>query len=108
MAQSKYVEDVERMLALYGERIKTARVRRRWSKEELAVRIGVERRTVMRLESGAPGVSLGVFLTAIWVLGLWDTVQDVAAPEADKVGIFLEKQRYPKHVHSDSGKELDF
>ncbi len=108
MAQNNYIEDVERMLALYGERIKTARVRRRWSKEELAVRVGVERRTIMRLESGAPGVGLGVFLTAIWVLGLWDTVQDVAAPESDKVGIFLEKQRCPKHVHAEGRKELDF
>jgi predicted transcriptional regulator len=108
MARLEHPEDIALQLRLYGERIRTARVRRRWSKEELATRVGVERRTVARLEEGVSGVSLGVFLTAIWVLGLWETIQDVAAPEADKTGMFLEKQRQPRHVHRKRKKELDF
>ena len=108
MDHLKYTEDVTQQLRLYGDRVRTARVRRRWSKEELGMRIGVERRTIARLEDGSPGVGLGMFLSALWVLGLWETVHDVAAPDADKVGAFLEKQRQPKHVHRKREKELDF
>jgi len=108
MASTVHPEDVALQLHLYGERVRTARVRRRWSKEELATRVGVGRRTIARLEEGAPGVGLGVFLAALWVLGLWETVKDVAAPDADKAGAFLEKQRQPKHVHRKREKELDF
>lgn len=108
MAHTEHPEDVVRQLRLYGERVRIARTRRRWSKEELAARVGVERRTIARLEEGTPGVGLGTFLTALWVLGLWETVKDVAAPEADKTGVFLEKQRQPKHVHRQKEKELDF
>ena len=108
MARIEHPENVAAQLRLYGERVRTARVRRRWSKEELASRVGVERRTITRLEEGASGVGLGVFLTALWVLGLWETVQEVAAPEADKAGAFLEKQRQPRHVHQRREKDLDF
>lgn len=108
MDHNAYPEDVRMQLRLYGERMKTARVRRRWSKRELAARTGVERRTVARLENGEPGVGLGVFLSVLWVLGLWDTIRDVAAPEADKAGVFLEQQRQPKRVRQAREKEMDF
>ena len=108
MAHIEYPEDVAQHLRLYGERVRTARVRRRWSKEELGTRIGVERRTIARLEDGSPGIGLGVFLSALWVLGLWETVHDVSAPDADRIGSFLEKRRQPKHVHRKREKELDF
>jgi len=44
----------------------------------------------------------------LWVLGLWDTVNDIAAPELDKAGEFLEKQRQPRRIHSERMKDLDF
>ena len=108
MAHISDIDEVSALLQLYGERIRTARVRRRWSKDELAVRIGVERRTISRLENGSSGISLGVFLTALWVLGLWDTVHDMASPDADKIGIYLDAQRQPKHIHREKKRELDF
>ena len=76
--------------------------------EMLAERIGVGRRTVARLEKGDPGVALGVFLTALWVLGLWETAGGLADPSSDKVGEFLDKQRLPKRVHLQREKDLDF
>jgi len=76
--------------------------------EMLAERIGVGRRTIARLEKGDPGVALGVFCTAPWVLGLWETVEVLADPGADKAGQFLDKQRLPKRVRLQREKELDF
>lgn len=74
----------------------------------LAERIGVDRRTVARIERGDPGLAIGVFFTALWTLGLWSTVTDMADPAADKVGEFLERQRLPKRVKKQKEKELDF
>jgi transcriptional regulator with XRE-family HTH domain len=108
MDHSKNAIEVSEGLRLYGDRIRTARVRRRWSKQELALRAGVERRTIARLEEGDGGIGLGCFLTVLWVLGLWDSAKDLAAPESDTAGAFLEKQRQPRHVHPERNKELDF
>ncbi len=108
MTHIRHPDDIENQLRLLGERIQTARVRRRWSREDLANRVGVGRRTIARLEEGAPGVALGVFLSALWVMGLGEDLKDVAMPEYDKVGVFLEKRRQPKHVHREREINLDF
>ncbi len=60
-----YPCEVRDRLGAYGERVRIARMRRRWSQAELAERMGVERRTVSRLERGSPGVSTGALLTAL-------------------------------------------
>ena len=52
MEQNKYPENIGAQLLLYGERVKLARVRRRWSKEELAQRIGVEPAYLSKIERG--------------------------------------------------------
>lgn len=103
-----YPSEVDDLLCCYGERVRTARMRRRWSQAELAERMGVERRTVSRLEAGNAGVGLGAFLTALWVLDLWGTARDVADPAADTIGVFLDKQRTPVRARQRKAKELDF
>jgi transcriptional regulator with XRE-family HTH domain len=108
MAYSLYPEEVAAQLRRIGENIKKARIRRRWSKEELATRIGVERRTIARLETGSPGITAGVLFSALWVLGLQETAKDIAIPELDKAGEFLDKQREPKRVRNKIDDELDF
>ena len=108
MDQITYPYEVTDRLRVYGGRIRMARMRRRWSQTELAERMGVERRTVSRLEQGNAGVGLGAFLGALWILGLWDTAQAVADPAADPVGVFMEQQRAPARVRRSKDKELDF
>ena len=108
MLQNHFPDDVAALLPVLGQRVRTVRARRRWSMEMLAERVGVGRRTVARMEKGDPGIALGVFLTTLWTLGLWETVTDLADPSADKVGEFLEKQRLPERVRKQRGKELDF
>lgn len=108
MEQNIYPYEVTDRLLVYGERIRMARTRRRWSQAELAERMGVERRTVSRLEQGNAGVGLGAFLAALWILGLWETARSVADPAADPVGIFMEQQRAPARVRRSKDEELDF
>lgn len=61
---------VRESLKEVGDLIACARKEKRWTQEELARRIGVNRMTVVRIEKGAPEVATGWYLTAAWLLGL--------------------------------------
>ena len=72
-----------------GAGIRTARVRRRMTQTELATRVGITFQTIIRMERGSPGTSMGHYMKALWVLGLLDTMAAVADPARDAVnGIF--------------------
>ena len=66
-----------------GENLAIARLRRRESQRVWAQRIGVSVPTLIRLESGDAGVSLGVLATALWMIGRAQNLSDLAAPEND-------------------------
>ncbi len=101
--------EVSAVILQLGERIKIARKRRALTMEEMASRMFVTRKTLSRLENGDPGVSLAVFASALWVLGLEKELGTVAVPEQDKVGLYREQQRLPKRVrHVEEANDLDF
>lgn len=64
-----------------GERIRTARMRRRLTVTEMAERMGVTRPTLNRLEQGDLTVGLGVLVRALGVLGLDDDLAKLAADD---------------------------
>jgi len=64
-----------------GERIRTARMRRRLTVTEMAERMGVTRPTLNRLEHGDLAVGLGVLVRALGVLGLDDDLAKLAADD---------------------------
>lgn len=73
-----------------GEGLALARLRRRESLRAWSLRLGVSVRTVQRLEAGDPGVGMGVYAAALWLLGrtaalaaLADPALDVGALELD-------------------------
>lgn len=101
--------EVEKYLSQIGERIRIARKRRMITMEDMASRMFVTRKTLSRLEKGDPGVSLAVFASALWVLGLEKNLLEIAVPEKDKTGIFLEQQRLPERIRKQKNKDdLDF
>jgi transcriptional regulator with XRE-family HTH domain len=59
-----------RQLAALGERMRMARLRRRYSAEAVAKRAGVARATLHRVEAGDPGTSLATYASVLRVLGL--------------------------------------
>jgi len=92
-----------------GARIRIARKRRAITIQEMASRMFVNRKTLARLEKGDAGVSLAVFTSALWVLGLDKELMDVARPEHDAVGIFHERRRLPERVRTSAiSDDLDF
>ena len=106
---NKVPVEIEKYLSEIGERIRIARKRRMITMEDMASRMFVTRKTLSRLEKGDPGVSLAVFASALWVLGLEKDLLEIAVPEKDKTGTFLEKQRLPERIRKQKNKDdLDF
>lgn len=66
----------------------------------MAQRAFIGRNTVARVERGDPGVSMGIYATALFVLGMADRVAELAAPASDRVGLSLEEDRLPQRVRS--------
>ncbi len=67
-----------------GENLAIARVRRRESQRDWAQRMGVSAPTLIRMERGDPGVGIGIYATALWLIGRADALPGLAAPEHDR------------------------
>lgn len=63
-----------RMLESMGEQIKLARLRRDLSSEQVAERAGIARGTLIKVERGDEGVSMGVYFRVLITLGLGQDV----------------------------------
>ena len=72
-----------------GENLAIARSRRRESQRVWAKRLGVSVPTLIRMERGDPGVRVGIFVTALWMIGRADALPAIAAPENDRGALEL-------------------
>lgn len=70
-----------KVLNLLGEHIQLARLRRKFSAEQVAVRAGISRKTVYNIEQGIPTVAIGSYLQVLFVLGLEKDLSMVAATD---------------------------
>ncbi len=61
-----------------GERLRLARLRRRYSAQTVAVRAGVTRMTLYKVERGDPSVSMGTYANVLRVLGLHGDLDAIA------------------------------
>lgn len=91
---------VKRALRKLGGDIKSARLRRRLSAEIVAERAFITRSTLIKVEMGDPAVSIGIYATALFVLGLADGLSTLADVRADDLGLQLEEARLPKRARS--------
>ena len=60
---------VRRALRKLGRDIRDARLRRRIPAAVLAARASISRTTLVKVEKGTPGVSIGIYVTLLFVLG---------------------------------------
>lgn len=65
----------------------------------MAERAFISRKTLHRAERGDPSVSLGIYATVLFVLGLTDRLAELADPKSDRLGLILEEDQLPKRVH---------
>jgi len=70
-----------RTMSGLGEKLKTARLRRRYSAAMVAQRAGISRDTLYRIELGDPGVSFGNYARVMQVLRLEQDLNRLAADD---------------------------
>jgi hypothetical protein len=91
---------VKRGLAKLGADLREARLRRRIPTTLMAQRAFITRTTLGKVEKGDPGVSLGVYATVLFILGLSSRFEELADPRDDEMGLQLETERLPKRIGS--------
>jgi transcriptional regulator with XRE-family HTH domain len=102
MAKKKMIilPKTTRILIQMGENIKLARLRRKFSAEQVAERANISRPTLSAIEKGMPTVSIGYYLLVLQVLGLENDFlflakDDILGRKLQDLGISV-KERAPK------------
>jgi hypothetical protein len=89
---------VKRAVAKLGDDIRKARLRRRIPTTIMAQRAFITRATLLKVERGDPGVSMGIYATVLFILGLVSRVERLAEAQSDEVGLQLDEERLPKRI----------
>lgn len=74
----------QKPISVLGENIKLARLRRKFSAEQVADRANISRPTLVSIEKGNPNVTIGAYVKVLSVLGLENDIMEVA--NDDKLG----------------------
>lgn len=89
---------VRRMLRKLGSDIRDARLRRRIRASTMAERALISRTTLHKIEQGDAGVSMGMYATVLFVLGMHDGISELADRGRDGIGLDLLEERLPQRV----------
>ena len=100
---------VEQTLNRLGANLRTARLRRNLTIDDMAEKIGTGARAVADAEKGKPSTGVAVYAAMLWALDLLDQIADVAAPEKDDEGqtLALFRERARARPTSGAKKALD-
>jgi hypothetical protein len=90
---------VRRALRKLGADVSIARRRRKITTTLMAQRAFIDRRSLARVEKGDPGVSMAIYATVLFVLGMIDRLADFASPANDPVGQALANEGLPPRVY---------
>lgn len=104
MAAKKISPSARRALKSLGGNLKTARLKRRVSLQDFAERTGVSESTLIRLEKGDEGVSIGALTMVCLVLGELDRISEFLDPGTDDTGLLMEKGALPKRIDRKRGR----
>jgi hypothetical protein len=89
---------VKRALTKLGHDIKDARRRRRIPMVILAERASISKPTLIKVERGDAGVSIGSYATVLFVMGMADRLSDLIDSKNDPVGLQLEEEHLPQRI----------
>ena len=91
---------VRRALKKLGQDISAARRRRRLSVSLMSERAFISRNTLSRVEKGDSGVSMGIYASVLFVLGMADRLGELADVVSDRIGLGLEEDRLPRRIRA--------
>lgn len=94
-----------KLLRALGERLREARLRRRFSVRVVAERASISRQTLYNVEAGDPSVSLGTYVRVLAVLGMDTHLALIAAD--DPVGRRLQDAQLPVRRRAPKTRERE-
>ncbi len=97
----------KKALRKLGQDISDARKRRRIPMALMAERAFISRMTLTKVEKGDPSVSLGIYASVLFVLGLTSRLMDLADANHDAVGRSLEEENLPKRIRFPTKKNRE-
>ncbi len=78
---------VEQALSRLGSGLRTARVRRNLTIQEVAGKIGTGPRAVREAERGKASTSIAVYVALLWAYDLMSPLNEIANPAQDEFGL---------------------
>lgn len=99
---------VEQSLRRLGSDLRTARLRRNWTIEQLASKIGAGRRAVADAERGKPSTSVATYAAMLWALDLLNQLDEVGTPERDAEGQALALSSERERARARTGLSNEF
>jgi len=91
-----------------GANLRTARLRRNLTIEDVAAKIGTGRRAVIEAERGKPSTSAAVYMALLWAYDLLDQMNDIADPVLDEEGLSLSLSKDRARARAKKGLDNDF
>lgn len=99
---------VEQALTRLGQNLRTARVRRNFTIQEVADKIGTGPRAIMDAEKGKASTGIGVYVALLWVYDLLSPFNEVANPTLDEHGLMLAAAKEKTRARKGAGLDNDF
>lgn len=99
---------VEHALKRWGVNLRTARLRRNLTIEEIAGKIGTGVRAIADAERGRPGTAVTVYLALLWAYDLLSPLDNIADPALDTEGLARLTQRERARAPNKSNLDNDF
>lgn len=96
---------VEQAIGRLGANLRTARLRRNLTLDDVAEKIGTGRRAVMEAEKGKPSTSAAVYTALLWAYDLLEPMEVLADPSRDIEGLALSTRR--ERARAETPTELD-
>ncbi len=94
------IHAIKRVTKKLGEDLRVARLRRRWSQKDLALKAGVSIGTVQRTESGDPGIAIGTIVMFFHLFGCQSQIENALDPSTDELGLVADFFHLPKRIRS--------
>jgi transcriptional regulator with XRE-family HTH domain len=91
-----------------GQNLRTARIRREFTLEEVAEKIGTNRRVIADAEKGKPTTTIAVYAALLWAYDLLSPFEELASPIRDQEGIALSNRKQPTRARKAGGLDNDF
>ena len=100
--------EVEQAIKRLGKNLRTARLRRNITIEQVAEKIGTGPRAVMDAEKGKIGTGIAVYTALLWAYDLLRPFHDLADPGSDSEGLALDQLSGRERARKGTGLDNDF